>query len=375
MSDTSWVLPERGPGRLYQQARDLVVNEAYDTSEEYINNIVTSLKTFVQLENSVRFLLDGPNVRPTTTVISVPFEGDTDRIYTNLAKLIFEQLWGYYLSSNPKTTHHGLASLVLEGAQNSMIRREAEKFIDLISSRNELAARVMRDFHMACEIPSPNRDVYMREQLGKTLDIHLGVRLYTFGEAVERKTMFLPIAEGGEAVERLYYNLEGIVHQNMVAYDELHTHYLPLSEELILREMENTLERARKKGNTRKKLINGLKMNTVLLEDPSMVHHLSLADLYYDKLNRIDLLEEAAQRSRDLFATSLIRDTEITTEAVDINKLKMEDRVYIERPAAATAGEPVAVSVSGGGGAAKKAKKTGEAEEEAVVHGDGLSEL
>ena len=143
----------------------------------------------------------------------------------------------------------------------------------------------------------------------------------------------MPISAGAEAVDRIYYNLEHIIHQNLISYDENHDHYLPVSEELVLRELESLLVRARLKGNTRKNVINGLKFHTVLLEDPSLIHHLSLADLYYDKLNRIDLLEEASQRSREMLANALIRSTELTQDAgVNVNELKLEERVYIERP-------------------------------------------
>ncbi|MEE8395480.1 MAG: hypothetical protein V3S29_05445, partial [bacterium] len=98
MTDHSWVLPEKGPGRLYQQSKDLYVNEKFDNTEEYVQNIAQSLRAFMQLETAVRFLLDGPHVNAAETTVSIPFEGDADTIYTNLATLIYYQLWGYYLA-------------------------------------------------------------------------------------------------------------------------------------------------------------------------------------------------------------------------------------------------------------------------------------
>ena len=365
MTESFWHLPQPGPGRLYQQAKDLVINEAYDKADVFIENIVNSLRSFLQLETCVRFLLDGPKINPTTTNITVPFEGDSDRIYHNLAHIIYQQMWGYYLSADPKTTHHGITMLVWEGHENSMVRRETEKFLELMEMRHELAGRVMRDYHMACEMPPFTRDTYLRDTTAKVMDIHLGVRLFTFGEGVERKTVFMPISAGVEAVDRIYYNLEHIIHQNLISYDEIHDHYLPVSEELVLRELESLLVRARLKGNTRKKVINGLKFHTVLLEDPSLIHHLSLADLYYDKLNRIDLLEEASQRSREMFANALIRSTELTQDAgVNVNELKLEDRVYIERP------ETRETVPAGAPGAPEGAE-----EGESAPQTDGLKEL
>jgi len=368
MTESAWHLPQRGPGRLYQQARDLTIR--YDNRDEVIERIVQNLKGFVQLESAVRLLLDGDRVQPITTVMTVPFEGDNDTIYLNMATVIFEQMWGYYLSADPKSTHHGLTNLVFEGNETSMIRRETEKFLSIVTVRNDFAGRVMRNYKMAADVPPLNRDVYLKQVVQPYMDVHLGVRMYTHGESVNRVTTFLPIEAGHDAIERIYYNLEHIVHQNLVAYDELHDHYLPISQELILREVESVLYRARQKGNTRKKLINGLKLHTVLLEDPAQIHSRSLADLYYDKLNRIDLLEEASQRSRDMFATALIRSTEITTAATNIENLKLEDRVYIDRPPQREAAPATAPAAP-----ARQAPAQEEAPAPAAPHADGLEEL
>ncbi len=100
--NTSWRLPQRGPGRLYQQPDDLVINEKFDRIQEYVQTIAGELKSFLQMETAVRFLVDGPNAQPISAVVSVPFEGEQDTIYTNLATLIYYQLWGYYLSADPK---------------------------------------------------------------------------------------------------------------------------------------------------------------------------------------------------------------------------------------------------------------------------------
>ncbi len=340
-TDSPFHLPKHGPGRFYYCPPDLVVK--YWEVNTIVEAIAGHLKNFLQLESSVRLLTDGPLSNPITTVITVPFEGDVDRIYYNLAKIIYDQLWGYYLSADPKSTHHGLTNLVFEGNETSLIRREAEKFLTLMTYRTDISARVMLGYTMQCEVPPLNRDTYMRDSLHDLLEVELGVRFYTHGEGINRITLFVPYGDKtAEAIDRIYYNIEHIIHQNLVSYDELHDHYLPVSTELVVRELEGVLLRARQKGNTRKKMINGLKLHTVMLQDPAMIYHRSLADLYYDKINRIDLLEEAAQRSRELFSTALIRSTELTLDAgVDVNNLKMEERVYIERPK--VEGQPLTV--------------------------------
>src|SRR5574341_447244 len=333
-TDSAFHIPKRGPGRLYYCPPDLALK--YSEVNEYVQRIANTMKNFLQLESSVRMLLDHASVNPAVTVIAVPFSGDNERIYQNLARLIYDQLWAYYISADPKTTHHGLTNLVMDGQQTSLIRRETEKLMQLLTYRTDLAARVMMGYKMDCEVAPINRDVYMKETVAKGLELELGVRMFNFGEGTNRATVFLPYGEKTQAaIDRIYYNIEHIIHQNLVAYDELHDHYLPVSTELVLRELEGIIDRSRHKGNTRKKVINGLKLHSVMLQDPSDAYHISLADLYYDKINRIDLMEEAAQRSRELFSTALIRSGEITKDAgVNIDGLPLEQHVFIERPPA-----------------------------------------
>lgn len=375
--EVSWHTSPRSPGRLYQCPQDYIPR--YEEVQHIVDRIRTNLKAFLKLETSVRLLLDGERVNAVQSVISVPFEGDQDKIYENLGLIIFQQMWGYYLAADPKGTHHGLTNLVFDGNETALLRRETEKFLRVLHTRNDLAHRVMSGYQMACDMPAFERDVYLRDTTAKYMDVHLGVRMFTHGEGVNRVTMFLPIREGKEAIDRIYYNLEHIIHQNLVAFDETHDHYLPVSEELVLRELESVIRRSRVKGNTRKKLINGLTVNTVLQEDPTMIHHISLADLYYDKLNRIDLLDEAAARSRDMFNTSLIRSSEIAMAVTDVTKLPMEERVYIDR-ATAVGSEPATVQATSrpAPAAARPAQPAAEQEkpkEPVTVATDGLEEL
>ena len=370
-----WHTTPKSPGRLYQCANDLIPR--YDEIQHIVDRIRANLKNFMQLETTVRLLVDDNLTNPVTTVISVPFEGDFDKIYENLGLIIFQQAWGYYLSADPKGTHHGLTNLVFDGNETSLIRRETEKFLGMLAYRNDLAYRVMKDFHMACEMDEFPRDIYFRETASRFLDIHLGVRMYTHGEGINRTTVFLPISVGKEAIDRIYYNLENIIINNLVAFDETHDHFLPVSEELLRREMESLLDRAKNNGNTRKKIIHGLTMDTVLLEDPTMIHHISLADLYYDKINRIDLLDEASSRSQDLYNANLIRGAEITNPITKVESLKMEERVYIDRNTAVGA-EPATIAATPAAPpkpAAAAPPPDPEEEKEVEVVGDGLKEI
>jgi hypothetical protein len=137
--------------------------------------------------------------------------------------------------------------------------------------------------------------------------------------------------------------------------------------------------RARQKGNSRKKIINGLKLHAVMLQDPTDIYHITLGDLYYDKINRIDLLEEAAQRSRELFSTALIRSSEITQDAgVKVDSLSMEQHVYIERPktpGAAPTAQRMAVPVQRTATTTQTTTQRAEVRQTVTVKKDGLSEL
>ena len=274
------------------------------------------------------------------------------------------------------------SNLVFEGNQTSLIRRETEKFLNMLNTRNDIAGRLMQEFHMAADVKEFERDVYMKDVCSQYLDIELGVRMYTHGEAVNRVTTFVPVAGGENAIDRIYYNIENMILDNLVSFDETHDHYLPVSEELVCRELESLIQRSRRKGNTRKKLVNGLTVNTVLLDDPTSIHSISLADLYYDKLNRIDLLDEASARSRDLYAANLIRSTEVTNEVVPkVDSLKMEERVYIDRNAAVGA-QPYTAAPSRTSWAPQTAPvaraepaKEKPAKEPVTVATDGLEEL
>ncbi len=326
---SQFMVEPRPSGSVYIRPEDYTPR--YEEHEPIISSIANNIRNFFQVETTLRLVVEGPLANKQITVISVPFEGTDDVAYNEMAGIVFDQLWGYYVSVNPRTTHHGLTHLVFDGNETSLVRREIEKFLALLPHRTDLSHRVMKNYRMEHETTPFERDSYMKESISKVLTMHLGVRMYTFGYGVNRQNLFLPIHGGKNALERIYYNLEHIIHQNLVAYDETHDHCLPVSEELVFRELEGILDRARKKVNTRRKIIDGLKVRTVLIDDPANIHTTQLADLYYDKINRIDLLDEASARSRDLFATSLIRSSEMINESLDTSQLKLETQKYVPR--------------------------------------------
>ena len=324
-----FVVEPRPDGSIYLRPEDYVPR--YVEAKPLIEQIVKSLPNFIQVESAIRLVVEGSNINKAIANISVPFGKEDDDIYYELGRLVYDQLWGYYMSADPKSTHHGLTHLVYDGNETSLLRRETEKFLKTLPTRTDLAGRLVQNYHMAFDTAPFQRDNYLRDTISKVLTMHFGVRIFTYGYGALRHNIFLPIHGGKNAIERIYYNIEHIIHQNLATYDELHDNYLPVSEELVYRELESLVNRSRKKVNTRRKIIDGLKARAVLVDDPAKVHTLQLADLYYDKINRIDLLDEASTRSRDLFATSLIRSAEMVNESLDVSKLKLEEQVYIPR--------------------------------------------
>ncbi len=373
MSETvAWELPERSPGRMYFYPRDL--EHKYEHMEPVIERIHANIAQCVKLESAVRLTLDSPTTHPTTSVLALPFVGEGDMIHSNIAHMVFEMLWGYYLTANPKTTHHGLTHLIFDGNETNLLYREIEKVVEMLGTRADIACKVLKNYQMAVETPAFNRDVYMQPTFEKVLNIHVGVRVFTYGEGVHNVNVFLPVEGNPDAIKWIYYNLEHIIHNNLVAYDELHDRSLPVSESLLHRELESLLVRARQKGNTRKKILNGLNLHTVMMDDPTMMHHISLADQLYDKINRIDLLDEAAVRSQDLYNTALIRSAEITTAAgVSVDSLAMEERVYIDRSTVVGEEAPQVVTVPAA--QAEEVIEEVAAEPVAVPASDGLDEL
>ncbi len=101
----------------------------YDDKDVIIASIIEGLKQFIHADTSVRLTMDSTKSDAERAILAIPFESDQDIILLNFAKIIYQSLMGYYISAAPKTTHFGIANMLLEGNTNSLLRREMEKLI------------------------------------------------------------------------------------------------------------------------------------------------------------------------------------------------------------------------------------------------------
>lgn len=325
MSESIWHRESCNPGREYQLARNIHIK--YDDQDTIISRIVEALKQYVSVEAAVRLVIDTELCSPERAVIAVPFEANEDLIMANFAATMYHSLMGYYVSGEPKSSHFGLSNLVIEGQVNSLVRRELEKLFTQFQSRDDIAGRLLRNVKFDIEDAPASGDNYMQETLKKGLDIELGFRLVAYGPQINAGTIFVPVTDGAGIVDRVYYNLEQIIHQNFVAYDESGDDYLKVTDTLIFKELSQILSRAKSKENTRKKILDNLVFSTIFTEDPTQLHGALIGDSLYDTINKIqeEKLQEASQRSRELFASCMIRSAEMTTQDMDLAELQLSE--------------------------------------------------
>ncbi|MCP4750293.1 MAG: hypothetical protein GY866_05340 [Proteobacteria bacterium] len=306
MSESIWQRENCGPGREYMLGKELHVK--FDDRETIMAAIIEGLKEFVHSEPAVRLTLDTPLSNPERAIIAIPFESDQELILTNFAHTIYQSLQGYYISAEPKTTHFGIANLLLEGKLNSLLRREMEKLISQFQNRSDMAGRLMENVKLVGKLPVPKPgNIFLSETVKKGLDIHVGYRVYAIGSNVNYTKIFLPMETGSEILEHVYYNLEQMLHHNFVAYDETGDDYLTVSETLVFKELEAILRRAKSKELTRNKIINKLQFNTVLKTEIDPAEEPLLGDRVYDFLNHIQdtKLKDATVHSRELLIAYL----------------------------------------------------------------------
>jgi len=306
MSESVWHRSECSPGRSYMLGSEPYVK--YDDREAIIANIKTALRKFTNIRTAVRLTLDTDLSNPERAIIAIPFEPNDEQIIENFARIIAQSLIGYYISAEPKTSHFGIANLLLDGKLNSLLKREMEKLLRLIQDRPDMAGRLLHRVELVNKVPVPEPgNVFLNETIRKGLDIHLGYRVFISGVDVNLAKIFLPITAGSDIISHIYYNLEQILHHNFISYDETGERYLSLSEALVFKELEAILKRAKTKEMTRNKILNNLQFNTI--EKTGLVPELEMlaGDSLYDFLNQIQdtRLQQATDESRRLYVSYL----------------------------------------------------------------------
>ena len=238
----------------------------FEEPEPIILKIVKDLKAIISIDTVVRLVMDSDKVNDNAGMLTLPFQIDSNIVYHNIAKLLHDSFIAYYLSSDPKTSHFGLAISTLGGEASSLLCREAERLIQLAENRNDIAGQFIHGVEFSVEsTETPPLSPVFNETLVKGLDIHLGLDICIYGASLNYNRIFIPIQTGGKIIEKIYSNLEQLIQHNLVTYDEVNDNHLKISETLIFKELEKIVNRLPYKINTRRKLLANLKANTVYL--------------------------------------------------------------------------------------------------------------
>jgi len=339
MSESIWQRSDCSPGRAYMLGTDPYVK--FDDQETIIEAIKETLRGFLNIKTAVRLTLDTELSNPERAILAVPFQSSDDQILTNFAQLLYQSVLGYYISAEPQSSHFGIANLLLEGKLNSLYKREAEKLLAQLQERPDMAGRLLNNVELVSKVPVPKPgDIYLSETIKKGLDIHIGYRIFIAGSDINYTKVFLPIASGQDIIDHIYYNLEQILHHNFITYDETGVGYLSVSETLIFKDLEATLQRAKSKEITRNKILNNLQFNTIEKEKIAPELEMLDGDSLHDLLNQIQdtKLQKATEQSRELYVTYL---REAAHVPEDIPEENAEDAKANEEIANAEPPKPV----------------------------------
>lgn len=294
-----------GNGRSYALGKEIYTR--YTGTSKIKKHIKENIRNYIFVDSAVRITVDSQDSEPERLIISTPFHVNDDRIVTNLAELIFLNLQSYYLTADPKINHYGVSNTILEGFDSSGLRRELELICHRVSSRVDIAGRVLQGINFEESEIIPEKKFVFSEVIQQRIDIHMGYRIVLYGPRVNSQSFFVPILiDSLGVIDKIYRNLEMILHHNFVSYDDLAEHgYLRLSNNLIMKELLALLRRAKNKENVRKKIINGIKFSTVMTNDPLKRYGELAGDYINDTINQIDnkSLMEASDRSRALYDT------------------------------------------------------------------------
>ncbi len=314
MPHSIWHRDSCGVGRHYLLSNEVQVR--FDDEDAIIKTIVKELEPNLFVEPALRLVLDSPKVNPERLILSIPCHSDRKKIFYNFAKEVYHSLQGYYISADPRSTHYGISNMLMEGKINNFLKREMERLIEQVRTRPDIAARISTGVSIQTEHPVPAAGTnFLTDTVKEALNIYVGYRFHAHGEGINHTQVFLPMEEGSELIDLVYYNLEQLLNQNLATYDEVGSSYLKVSDTLVYKELELTLQRAKAKENTRKKILNNVQFNLIFSEDPKKEYGEAAGDYVYDMLNRVqdEKIKEATRLSSELFASVMLKNQEIVS--------------------------------------------------------------
>ena len=237
--------------------------------------------------------------------------------------MIYTNMQSYYGIADPRIYHYGVANTIMEGFDSSGLRRELELVCKRIATRPDIASKVLENVDFEADKLPHVKEFMFSNVLKEHLDIHAGYRILLYGSKMNPMSFFLPISGGAMIIQQIYYNMEILLHHNLVSYDDIAEQgYLRLSDSLILKEIGALLRRVKNKENIRKKLVNNIKFSTVVTNDPVKRYGEVSGDYVYDTLNQVDsaALIDASDRSKALYDTLAIRTARYVDDTVDFKK-------------------------------------------------------
>ncbi|MDX2471871.1 MAG: hypothetical protein QNL04_14975 [SAR324 cluster bacterium] len=323
MTQSVWHREDCGPGRQYILGHETNKSDRFKPEAEVIQTILEDIKGYLVVEPAIRLVLDSAKVNPERVVLALPAEGAKDQVMENFAAELYRSLLGYYLGSSPKSSHYGISQVVMEGNVNNFVRREAERLFGQMASRPDMASRVLENAEFGSSLTVGESGTnHLTETVTKALNIYVGYRLHLHGEGINKNQMFIPLEGGQNIIDLVYYNLEQIVNQNFLSYDETGNSYLQITEGLVFKELECLLQRSKDKENTRKKILTNIEYNLVFSTNPRAEFNENAGDHFYDVINHVEdeKLKESTKLSSELYATVVTKSKELLDLGISSGK-------------------------------------------------------
>ena len=319
-------------GRDYFLAKDIYTR--YNEADKIKTLIKENICEYIVINSAVRITLDSDEIESDRVITAVPFVANVDSILNNIVELIYANIKSYYITADNKINHYGIANTIMEGFNSSGLRRELELVCHSISNRRDIGGRVISKVNFENINFIKPKDFLFSTTIQEKLDIQLGYRFTLYGERINSQNFFIPILMDNGVLQQIYTNLEIMLHQQFVTYDETTDQgYLKITDNLILKEILNLLRRAKNKENTRKKLIQGIKFATTLTNDPVKRYGELAGDIIYDTINQVDNVElmNASDRSRAMYDTYAFRSAWETEQFSNSQFLEEFDDIILTR--------------------------------------------
>jgi len=377
MSTTLWHTENCGDGRQYMLGHE-TAEVKYPDQAAIIQKIEEGIRPHLFAEPAIRLTLDAEAADPERVILSIPCDSDQDLIIQNFAQSIYTSIMGYYASAEPRTSHFGISHSILDGQFNSLLRREIERHFSQIQSRPEMAARVLEGVGIQAQVPNINKEQnQLSETLSKGLNIYVGYRIHAFGELINNAQMFVPMQGGEEIIELVYSNIEQLISQNFLSYDESGDKYLEISDTLIFKELASILQRSRLKENTRKKILNHLGGNQFFLSTDQPQEGSVHGDSLYDTLNNVQevKLQAAALASSKLYASVVVKSAAMAPTEVGTKNAKLPPSAGKSKKAKAIESDGEGSTIVPSAADTKKAKSTPKKTKASKPVEEGLEEL